>query len=88
MKFIILFLIYLSYISYASDSLYTVSATITNIDSVFQAKFQNMEWDSITTSTNHFVGENDSWYLLQVIGQESSGSQFINKLKGEWKWKR
>ncbi len=83
MKFIILFLIYLSYISYASDSLYTVSATITNIDSVFQAKFQNMEWDSITTSTNHFVGENDSWYLLQVIGQESSGSQFINKLKGE-----
>ena len=68
---------------YANDSLYVISSTITNLDSLRDIQQQNIEWDSITTSTNHFIGENDSWYLLQVIGKESSGSILVNKLKGE-----
>ena len=68
---------------YANDSLYVISSTITNLDSLRDIQQQNIEWDSITTSTNHFVGEFDNWHLLKVIGKESSGSILVNKLKGE-----
>ena len=78
------FIIFTTY-SYAIDSLFTISTTITNIDSINQAKFQNVDWDSISGNTNHFIGENDSWYLFQVVGKESSGSILVNKLKGECK---
>jgi predicted porin len=81
-KFILFFFILISN-CYSYDSLYVSSVTYTNLDSLNSIRYENVEWDSITTSTNYFVGENDSWYLLQVIGKESSGSKLINKLKGE-----
>ena len=86
MKFIILLLIYLSNISFASDSLYTVSATITNIDSVFQAKFQNVDWDSITDSTNHFLPKLNSIGFWGVSGYEGIDSISVDTLTlNDWK---
>ena len=83
MKFILILLVFGINSIFASDSLYVISSTITNLDSLSVIQQQNVEWDSITTSTNHFVGEFDNWHLLKVIGKESSGSILVNKLKGE-----
>lgn len=86
MKFILILLVFGINSIFASDSLYVISSTITNLDSLSVIQQQNVEWDSITTSTNHFVGENDSWYLLQVIGRESSGSFNVDTITVEdWK---
>ncbi len=86
MKFIIFLLIYLSNISYASDSLYTVSATITNIDSVFKAKFQNVEWDSITDSTNYFLPKVNNGGFDQVYGNEGIDSVWVDTITiDDWK---
>lgn len=86
MKIIMIFLIFGLNVAYSNDSLYVISSTITNLDSLRDVQQQNIEWDSITTSTNHFVGENDSWYLLQVIGKESSGSFNVDTITvKDWK---
>lgn len=52
---VLLTLVYGINIAYSNDSLYVISSTITNLDSLRDIQQQNIEWDSITTSTKNFV---------------------------------
>ncbi len=55
MKLLLIFLVLGINIEHSNDSLYVISSTITNLDSLRDNQQQNIEWDSITTSTKNFV---------------------------------
>ena len=55
MKLLLIFLVLGINIAHSNDSLYVISSTITNLDSLRDNQQQNIEWDSITTSTKNFV---------------------------------
>jgi hypothetical protein len=84
-KFILFFFILISN-CYSYDSLYVTSVTYTNLDSLNAIRYENVEWDSIINSTNHFLPKLNSIGFGGVIGNEDIDSISVDTLTLEnWK---